>query len=201
MKFTDICFLTPDVGRLRAFYEAVFQTRSEGDDFHATLSAGGLAFTFDSAVHLATTDAFSYAEDLHPGAAIVSFDVDDADAEFAPLKAMGVATLRVDGFASVGGLGQAGTLTTKPLVLKGKSLWVNADARDGTLRVEVLPIVPQSRAQVAGLDPKTCLPLTTDGVRQEIRWKNVLDLSPVCGKPVQLRFHLNNARLYSFWME
>ena len=46
MKFTDICFLTPDVGRLRAFYEAVFQTRSEGDDFHATLSAGGLAFTF-----------------------------------------------------------------------------------------------------------------------------------------------------------
>ena len=95
MKFTDICFLTPDVGRLRAFYEAVFQTRSEGDDFHATLSAGGLAFTFDSAVHLATTDAFSYAEDLHPGAAIVSFDVGDADAEFARLKAMGVATLNV----------------------------------------------------------------------------------------------------------
>lgn len=95
MKFTDICLLTPDVNRLRAFYEAVFRVRSEGDDIHATLSAGGLTFTFDSALQLAATDAFSYAEDLHPGTAVVSFDVDDADAEYARLAAMGVATLNV----------------------------------------------------------------------------------------------------------
>jgi len=93
MKFTDICLLTPDVNRLRAFYEAVFQTRSAGDDFHATLAAGGLTFVFDSAVNLAAMDAFSYAEDLHPGTAVISFDVGDADAEYARLKALGIAAL------------------------------------------------------------------------------------------------------------
>ena len=91
MKFTDICFLTPDVSRLRAFYEAIFHAPSEGDEFHATLSAGGLWFTFDSAIHLATTDAFSYAKEFRSGGVIVSFDVDDADAEFARLKSLGVA--------------------------------------------------------------------------------------------------------------
>ncbi len=90
MKFADICFLTPDVNRLRAFYEAVFQTSSEGDEYHAWLSAGGLAFVFDSASHLAATDAFSYAGGLRPGAAIVSFDVGDVDAQYARLAALSV---------------------------------------------------------------------------------------------------------------
>jgi uncharacterized glyoxalase superfamily protein PhnB len=90
MKFTDICFLTPDVNHLRAFYEAAFQTSSEGDEFHAWLSVGGLTFVFDSAPHLAATDAFSYAGNLRPGAAIVSFDVPDVDAAYARLSALNV---------------------------------------------------------------------------------------------------------------
>ena len=35
MKFTDVCFITNDVLRLRAFYEAVFGIQSEGDEIHS----------------------------------------------------------------------------------------------------------------------------------------------------------------------
>jgi len=42
MKFTDICFITPDVPRLRTFYEAVFGGKAEGDEVHVTLGADGL---------------------------------------------------------------------------------------------------------------------------------------------------------------
>ncbi len=93
MKFADISFLTEDVDRLRAFYEAVFREKSDGDAFHAWLSAGGLAIVFDSTQNLATTDAFSYAETMRPGAAILSFDVEDVDAEYARLKSLGILTL------------------------------------------------------------------------------------------------------------
>jgi hypothetical protein len=106
---------------------------------------------------------------------------------------MGLAKLRVDGFASVGGPNQEGTLTTQPLLLKGNSLFVNADAKGGELKVEIL--------SVEGFDPGHCLPITTDGVRQEIRWKDQSGMKPLEGKPVRLRYHLKNARLYSFWME
>jgi uncharacterized glyoxalase superfamily protein PhnB len=93
MKFADISFLTEDVGRLRAFYEAVFEEKSEGDEFHAWISAGGVALVFDSAPNLAATDAFSYAESMRPGAAVLSFDVSDADAQYARLKSLGIVTL------------------------------------------------------------------------------------------------------------
>ena len=37
IQFTDICFITNDVMRLRAFYESVFGSKSEGDEVHSTL--------------------------------------------------------------------------------------------------------------------------------------------------------------------
>ena len=93
MKFADISFLTPDVARLRAFYEAVFQAESAGDEFHAWISAGGLALVFDAAPNLAATDAFSYAENLRPGAAILSFDVSDVDDAYARLSVLNISFL------------------------------------------------------------------------------------------------------------
>jgi hypothetical protein len=116
--------------------------------------------------------------------------------------AMGVAMLRLDGFASVGGPGQAGVLTTKPLVLRGRSLWVNADAKGGTLRVEVLGAEPDSETPaVASLGHEQCQPITADGVRQEVRWNDRSALGTLGQRPVRLRFQLQNARLYSFWSE
>ena len=46
IQFTDICFITKDVLRLRAFYEAVFGGKSEGSKTHSTLAINGLNFVF-----------------------------------------------------------------------------------------------------------------------------------------------------------
>lgn len=116
--------------------------------------------------------------------------------------AMGVATLRLDGFVSVGGPGQVGTLTTRPLVLRGKSLFVNANAKRGCLRVEVLAAESGSGpGAIASFSRGNCRALTGDGVRQELRWNASSDLGTFRQKPVRLRFYLDNCELYSFWTE
>ncbi len=52
--------------------------------------------------------------------------------------AVGMATLRLDGFISVEPEGMEGTLTTRPFRLAGNVLRLNADARHGSILVEVL---------------------------------------------------------------
>lgn len=46
-QFTDVCFITNDVPRLRAFYGVVFVGKAEGDEIHTGLALDGLTFTFD----------------------------------------------------------------------------------------------------------------------------------------------------------
>ena len=46
-KFTDVCFITNDVLRLRAFYEEVFLVDAEGDEIHSGISIDGLTLVFD----------------------------------------------------------------------------------------------------------------------------------------------------------
>ena len=46
IQFTDITFVTNNVLRLRAFYEAVFGGKADGDEFHSTLGIDGTYFVF-----------------------------------------------------------------------------------------------------------------------------------------------------------
>jgi len=46
MKFADVSFITDDVPRLQAFYEAVFGGKAEGNKRHASLAVDGMGFTF-----------------------------------------------------------------------------------------------------------------------------------------------------------
>src|SRR5207237_822546 len=108
----------------------------------------------------------------------------------------GLAMLRRDGFASMDAATE-GTLTTRPLQFSGRHLFVNLDAPNGQLRVEVLdrdgkPIEPFSAA--------ACLPLAGDGTLMSVRWKGADDLSRLAGQSVRLRFHLARGKLYSFWI-
>jgi hypothetical protein len=92
----------------------------------------------------------------------------------------------------------AGTLTTRPVLFRGRYLFVNANALEGELRAEVLDeaghvIEPYSRAN--------CIPARSDNTLQEIRWKGAADgLGRLAGKPVKLRFYLRWAKLYAFWV-
>ena len=109
----------------------------------------------------------------------------------------GLATLRRDGFASMDAGKKEATLTTRPVQFRGEHLFVNADAKAGELRVEVLDrdgnvIKPFTRLN--------CLPLRADKTLQAVKWEGASSLSSLAGKPVKFRFHLRNGALYAFWV-
>jgi len=115
-----------------------------------------------------------------------------------PLGAVGLARLRVDGFVSAEADRSGGQIVTRPLRLEGQQLFLNANASDGELRVEVL----DSRGRV--VEPFTadnCRAVKKDAVRLRCGWKGARDLSALAGKAVRLRFQLRNAALYAFWTE
>jgi len=112
--------------------------------------------------------------------------------------AIGLATLRLDGFMCLQAKNQLGTVVTKPFKLEGNQLEVNADARQGELTVEVLDAL-QSGTPITGFTKAeaTALP-AVDGLRLRPRWKNQADLSSLTGRIVRLKLHLQNASLYAF---
>ena len=107
---------------------------------------------------------------------------------------VGLAKMRLDGFVSLEGCEQGGTVTTKPLRFAGSRLLVNADCADGFLAVELLV----DGEPVAGRSREDCDTITTDDVRHTVTWRGDADVSALAGKEVQLRFVLRAGRLYSF---
>ena len=85
IQFTDICFITKDVLRLRSFYESVFGGKADGDEVHSTLGINGTYFVFMKE----KTDVFYF--EMTDGASntILSFNVDDTDAEYQRLQSLG----------------------------------------------------------------------------------------------------------------
>lgn len=110
--------------------------------------------------------------------------------------AIGLAKLRLDGFASLGSTDQ-GTIITRPLHLAPGTLHLNADADNGELRAEFLD---EQSQPIPGYTAAECTPLTTDNLRHELRWNNSPDLYPLQGKTVRLRVTLRNADLYALWV-
>jgi len=93
IQFTDVCFITNDVLRLRAFYEAVFGVRAEGDEIHSGISLDGLTLVFDHVDIADENPAFSYVSASGANNVIVGFNVDDVDAEYKRLLPLGAQML------------------------------------------------------------------------------------------------------------
>jgi hypothetical protein len=85
-------------------------------------------------------------------------------------------------------------LTTRPFQFTGTRLRVNAKANFGRVAVEVLD---DRRNPVPGFTAESCEHVQADGLALPVRWK-AAQLAALRGKPVRLRFHLFNARLYSY---
>tara|TARA_B100000029_G_scaffold505980_1_gene587850 strand:+ start:980 stop:2509 length:1530 start_codon:yes stop_codon:yes gene_type:complete len=111
-----------------------------------------------------------------------------------PDHAVGLATLRLDGFVSVETDGQ-GTLTTKPLVFLGDTLKINANAKGGAITVEALDADGQV---IDGFGRASCKPISSDSVRHVVSWNGSSDTGRLQGQPITLRFHLRRAKMYSF---
>jgi len=109
--------------------------------------------------------------------------------------ATGLAILRRDGFASMDAGKKVATLTTRPLSFKGKYLFVNVDCPEGELKAEVLG---KDGKVIEPFTLNNCKSVSCDKTLAAVEWKE--DLSKLSGKPVQIRFHLKNGSLYSFWV-
>jgi hypothetical protein len=90
---------------------------------------------------------------------------------------------------------EEGSLTTRPLVFLGDTLVVNANAAGGSLTVAALDAAGQA---IEGFSSAECAPITTDSVRHVVFWKGNPDCHLLQARPIKLRFHLKNAKLYSF---
>jgi hypothetical protein len=108
-----------------------------------------------------------------------------------------LAKLRLDGFVSLEAGNGEGSLLTKPLVLTGKRLFINADVPQGRIQAE---IVDENDQAIPGFAAAKCIPFRGDNIKGEIKWKGKDDLSKLIGKKARIRFLLRNASLYAFWI-
>ena len=93
IQFTDVCFITNDVLRLRAFYEAVFDVKAEGDEIHSGISINGLTLVFDHVDIAEENPTFRYIGAGGANNVIVGFNVDDVDEEYKRLLPLGAEML------------------------------------------------------------------------------------------------------------
>ncbi len=106
--------------------------------------------------------------------------------------AIGLATLRRDGFVSLDAGAEAGTLVTRPFALPQGGLHLNADATHGRIDVAIVDSEGQVRL--------TLPPVSGDQARCKIA--DAEQLREVSTEsPVQLRITLQQAKLYSYWFE
>ena len=103
---------------------------------------------------------------------------------------------------------QDGVLTTETLRFAGSTLTLNADAAGGRIEVEVLD---ENGDPVEGCSRSEAIPVSEDSFRCSVKWKEDRELAKACTegdevvgyepalrRPRKLRFHIDNARLFSF---
>ena len=106
-------------------------------------------------------------------------------------------SLRLDGFVSINApAGGAGELITKPLSYSGSSLRLNfATSAAGRIRVE---LQHADGTAVDGFALDDCHDVYGDAVDRPVVWKAGADVSRLSGRPVRLRFVLDDADLFAF---
>jgi len=110
--------------------------------------------------------------------------------------AIGVATLRRDGFAGMVADGK-GEILTRPVLFSGRHLFVNAECRFGSVSAE---IVGEDGKAIQGFSRDDCAAFSRgDSTKTELRFKGG-DLSSLAGKSLRFRFLVKCGTLYSFWV-
>ena len=105
-------------------------------------------------------------------------------------------TLRLDGFASLHAGYQAGSATTRPLLLQGSTLRANFSTSSiGYVKIAVLNL---DGSEVSGLGEADCEELAGDEIDRSVRWKSGGTIAALGDRPVRLKFVLRDANLYSF---
>ncbi len=102
---------------------------------------------------------------------------------------------RLDGIASVNAPLNGGTLVTKPLQFAGDELEINySTSAAGQILVE---LQDAAGIPIPGFSLDDCEPIYGDHVVRIVKWKQGSNVSSISGKPVRLRFEMQDADLYA----
>ena len=121
---------------------------------------------------------------------------DIPDAYFEDQSALVLAKLRLDGFVSLDAE-KEGTVVTQPFLAQGGQLFVNAITSTGTIRAELLDA--ESGQPLPGFSLREAVALQGDHLRGQLGWQKQTTLPQ--DREVRVRFHLDQAHLYAFWVE
>jgi len=117
---------------------------------------------------------------------------DDAQAK----GAIGLATLRLDGFCSMHAGAKEGWLISRREVFNTAKVYINAKcAPGGYVAAE---IVDRNNKVIPGFTRRDCVPFTGDSVRGEIVWKTRQFPKELIDKDRKIEFYIKNADLYSY---
>jgi hypothetical protein len=98
-------------------------------------------------------------------------------------------------FASMNAGAGGGEFTTRPLVFGGNQLVLNyATSAAGSIRLE---LQDSEGHPLPGFELKNSIPKYGDALDEVVRWKSVSDTTSLVGKPVRLRFVLQDADVYA----
>jgi hypothetical protein len=102
---------------------------------------------------------------------------------------------RLDGFGSIGAGCPGGEVLTSPLTFDGGSLELNyATSAAGRVRVV---LCDESGAGLAGFGADECDGLIGDELSRVVSWRGKHDLTQLAGRTVRIRFHLEDADVFS----
>ena len=113
------------------------------------------------------------------------------------LSAVCMAKLRLDGFVSLKGGIEWGSVLTKPLLVEGKELRINVDSWRGQVRAEVMNA--SDGQSLPGYTREESIPAVIDSIDQPLRWQNNPDMAELVGQTVRIRFWILRGELYAFW--
>ncbi|MDO9464511.1 MAG: hypothetical protein Q7J67_04350 [bacterium] len=112
------------------------------------------------------------------------------------LSGIGLARLRLDGFVSLEGQRNIGSIKTKVLKFKGNKLLINGRTKpDGFIGVEILD---ENENSMKGKNLEDCDKFIGDSVKKTISWRGKERLENLQGRPIKLRFYIKKGEIYSF---
>jgi len=90
LQFTDVCFITDNVQRLRTFYEAIFEVKAEGDEIHSYIHALGLGIAIYNKAKASSEKPEKNYQSPGNECFYIGFNCDDADAEYHRIGELGI---------------------------------------------------------------------------------------------------------------
>lgn len=104
-------------------------------------------------------------------------------------------SMRLDGFASLRSRAEQGEAITKPFTFTGSELHINfATSAAGGVRIEIQEL---DGTPIPGHSLDEADVIIGNEIEKLVSWKGQTDVSELAGRPVRLRFVLDDADLYS----